>query len=518
MKPEATLLEGKEPAVRAARLLVVEDERIVARSLGKQLTALGYEVIASVPSGQEAIKQAGQLRPDLVLMDINLEGPMDGVEAAATIRKQFLLPVVYLTAYSNKEILERAKITEPFGYILKPYEERELHVVIETALYKHRMERHHHEREKWFVATLKSIADAVVATDDEGRISYMNPLAERLTGWVSQDALGQPLKEVVRLIDQDSRQPALSPLDLAMQDGTPSTGILLIAKDHSEKAIEDCVSHITDEQGVVVGKVVVFRDVTWRKHLEEQFRQAKKMEAVGRLAGGVAHALNNLMTVVLGHGEIMLQGMKPSDPYFANAQEINRSALRTATLTQKLLAFSRKQILTLRSVDLNAVVCGLVQVVRHMLVSVQVDLNLDPALGSTKVDPDQLEEAILTLVRNANEAMPHGGQVTIQTANVELGLDYSHHHPEVRPGPYVLLTVADTGAGMGQEAISHLFEPFYSKEAGVGAGLGLAAVYGLVKQCGGDIEVRSQPGKGTTFRLYLPRQGGDSQEGKAPRS
>src|SRR3984957_4328689 len=220
MNTAATLLEKEEATGPAARILVVEDERIVARSLRKQLTTLGYEVIGSLPSGEEAIQQAGEIRPDLVLMDINLEGAMDGVEAAATIRKQFQLPVVYLTAYSNKEILGRAKTTEPFGYILKPYLERELHVVIETALYKHRMERRQQDREKWFVATLKSVGDAIAATDDEGRITYMNPPAERLIGWESADARGETLNDVVRLVRADSRKPVQIQLDRARRAST----------------------------------------------------------------------------------------------------------------------------------------------------------------------------------------------------------------------------------------------------------------------------------------------------------
>jgi PAS domain S-box-containing protein len=507
MNVAATLLdEQNEAAVQAPRILVVEDERIVARSLRSQLMALGYEVVDSVSSGEEAIVKSEELLPDLVLMDINLEGPMDGVEAAAIICQRFQLPVVYLTAYSNMEILERAKVTEPFGYILKPYEDRELHVVIETALYKHRMERRQHDREQWFVATLKSIGDAVIANDNEGRITYMNPLAERLTGWASREALGQTMTEVVQLVHEDSRRPVESSLEKATQDGAQATGVLLIAKDGSEKAVEDCVSVIKGEQGETVGRVVVFRDVTWRKHLEEQFRQAKKLEAIARLAGGVAHAFNNLMTTVLGHSEIMLSGMKPGDPFFASAQEIKRSATRTAALTQKLLAFGRKRNFTLCAVNVNAVVIGLAQVIQHMQGGVRLDLSLDPGLGPTRADQVLLEEVILILCRNACEAMPNGGRVTIQTANVELGQDYADDHPEVQSGPYILLAVSDTGVGMGQETLSHLFEPFYTKEAGVGAGLGLATVYGIVKQCGGDIDVRSQPEKGTTFRLYFPRE------------
>lgn len=208
----------------------------------------------------------------------------------------------------------------------------------------------------------------------------------------------------------------------------------------------------------------------------------------------------------------MLDGVKSGDPYFANAQEIKRAATRTVLLTQKLLAVGRKQMLTMCSVDLNAVVVGLAQVIRLIQVGIHLDLSLESGLGQTSSDQDQLEEAIHTLVRNACEAMPQGGRVSIETANIELGQSYTHDHPEVRPGPYLLLAITDTGMGMSQEAISHLFEPFYTKEAGVGAGLGLAAFCGFVKQCGGDIEVRSEVGKGTTFRPYFPKAVVGSEE------
>lgn len=248
------------------------------------------------------------------------------------------------------------------------------------------------------------------------------------------------------------------------------------------------------------------REITERKRLEEQVRQAQKMEAIGRLAGGVAHSLNNLMTSVLGYSEVMLGSMKPADPFFASVQEIKRSSSRTVALTQKLLAFSRKQLLTLRRVDLNAVVSGLEPTLRAMLGRIPLELDLDPGLASTQADQDHLEEAILVLVRNALDAMPDGGRLTIQTSKVELGTEYVQDHPEVCPGPYVMLSVSDTGGGMDEETVGHLFEPFYSsKKASSGSGLGLAAVYGFVKQCGGDIAVQSVRHVGTTFCLYLPR-------------
>jgi two-component system, cell cycle sensor histidine kinase and response regulator CckA len=506
MNADANLLEKSDATEHAARILVVEDERIVASCLRLQLTALGYDVVDTVPSGKEAIRQTKEQIPDLVLMDINLEGPMDGVQAAAIIRKEFRLPVVYLTAYSNADILERAKTTEPFGYILKPFEDRELHVVIETALYKHRMERRQQERQEWFVATLKSIGDAVVATDDACRITYMNPMAERLTGWACKEAFGHSLNDVVRLIHEVTKQPVDVQSFPAIPVSEPSADVLLIEKDNSEIAIESCVTLITNELGDVVGRVVVFRDITWRKRLEGQLQQKKKLEAIGRFAGGVAHSLNNLMTVVIGHSEIVLGNMESGNPHRASIQEIMRSATRTATLTRKLLAFGRRQVLRLRSVDLNAVVRELEKGLRDLHDGIDVELILEPRLGAALADSEQLQESLLTLVDNACNAIQNGGRVTIQTANVELGEDFHHDHPEVQPGPYVLLAVADNGIGMDQEAMSRLFEPFYTKEVELGTGMGLAAVYGFVKQSGGEIEVRSQPNMGTTFRLYLPRK------------
>ena len=234
------------------------------------------------------------------------------------------------------------------------------------------------------------------------------------------------------------------------------------------------------------------------------------MEAIGRLAGGMAHALNNLMTTALGYSEIMLGSMKPGAPYFTNMQEIKRSATRTMTLTQKLLAFSRKQILALYPVDLNVLVSRLAPAIRLLHPGVRLDLVLEPALGVTRVEPNQLEQSISTLARNACDAMPDGRTVTIQTANVELDQDYTRLHPEIQPGPYVVLAVSDAGTGMDPEAISNLFEPFYTNDSAVGAGLGLAAAYGFVKQCDGDIDVRSRLEIGTTFRIFLPRNGSEA--------
>lgn len=267
------MLAATEPVdVQAAlgrpRLLVVEDERIVAMGLRKQLQALGYDVVALASSGEEAVLKAGELRPDLVLMDINLDGDMDGVEAAAAVRARFRTPVVFLTAYSTAEVLDRAKVTEPYGYILKPYEQRELHVVIETALYKHRMERKLEERERWFAATLRSIGDGVVATDGDGRVVYMNPVAERLSGWPQDEGVGTPIDEVLNLLDVKTLQKLENPLHLAMS-GRLSVPLardtVLVGRSGAAYPVDDCASPIVDGDGTLLGGVMVFRDVTERQ-------------------------------------------------------------------------------------------------------------------------------------------------------------------------------------------------------------------------------------------------------------
>jgi two-component system, cell cycle sensor histidine kinase and response regulator CckA len=505
MNAEVTLINGKEAAMQVPRILVVEDERIVARSLRKQLSALGYEVVGSVSSGEEAIGQAGGLQPDLVLMDINLEGNMDGVEAAAIIRNRFQLPVVFLTAYSNKEILTRAKVTEPFGYILKPYEDRELHVVIETALYKHRMEQRQRERERWFAATLKSIGDSVVATDDEDHITYMNPAAERLTGWASLEAFGRPLQEAVRLVCNETRQPVESSLDQATQAATPMNDTLLIARDGLEKHVETCVSLITDEQGDAVGKVTVLRDVTSRKHLEEQFLQARKMEAIGQLAGGVAHDFNNLLTIILGYSDMLLSQLKTNDPMRMFMKAISDAGERAASLTRQLLAFSRKVVLTPIVLNPNEIIRETEGLLRRLIgEDILLTTVLGPAISRVNVDPGLLGQVLMNLAVNARDAMPQGGKLTIESSEVHLDEAYAQRL-ECQSGHYVKLSVSDNGCGMTPEVKAHVFEPFFTtKGVGKGTGLGLATVYGILKQSGGGISLDSEPLRGTTFVVYLP--------------
>jgi PAS domain S-box-containing protein/putative nucleotidyltransferase with HDIG domain len=265
----------REPDAKAAhpvKVLVVEDESVVSKDIQESLKGLGYTVCGTASAGEEAIKKAESLQPDLVLMDIVLRGDIDGVEAAETIRSRFHIPVIYLTAYSDEHTLNRAKVTEPSGYILKPFDERELHTTIEVALYRHTMQKKLKESERWFATTLKSIGDAVIATNTEGHITFMNPVAELLTGWKDAEALERDLNEVFSVRDQDGCILIKNPVAKVLEDGVvvDLRNNLLFNRDGTRLIVDDSAAPIVDDHGNIVGAVLVFRDVTERRKAEDK--------------------------------------------------------------------------------------------------------------------------------------------------------------------------------------------------------------------------------------------------------
>ncbi|KAF0248339.1 MAG: multi-sensor hybrid histidine kinase, partial [bacterium] len=260
------------------KIFVVEDEFLVVRDLKNQLISLGYEVVGSTPLAEEALALTKTLKPNLVLMDIRLQGTMDGITAAENIRKTCKLPVVYLTANADDATLKRALVTEPFGYILKPFEERELKTVIEMALYKHRSECRLQESERRFATTLNSIGDAVIATDEKGIITFLNPVACSLTEWPLSEALGKPLAEVFHIINHFTRQPVDNPATLVLRYGQKvglANNTILVSHNGQEIPIDDCASPIHDDEGNCTGVVLVFRDVTEKKKAEEQIQKSE---------------------------------------------------------------------------------------------------------------------------------------------------------------------------------------------------------------------------------------------------
>lgn len=273
-----------------SKILIVEDESIVALNIKNRLEGLGYAVVATISSGESAIEAAAKNRPDLVLMDIKLKGKIDGIEAAGQIRSRFQIPVVYLTAYTDDETLNRAKLTEPYGYILKPFESRDLCTTIEIALYKHQMEQQLWEKKQWLATTLKSIGDAVITTDSQGLVTFMNPVAEALTCWKQEEVLGNDLTQVFYTINETTRELVDNPVELALRDGVTvglDNDTLLITKHGSEIPIDDSASPIKNDVGQVLGAVLVFHDVT-RQQQVKAFLERTNEELEVRVAESTA--------------------------------------------------------------------------------------------------------------------------------------------------------------------------------------------------------------------------------------
>jgi PAS domain S-box-containing protein len=366
-----------------------------------------------------------------------------------------------------------------------------------------------HRRAEDERARLSSVVEqsvnAILITGVDGTIEYVNPSCERLTGYARRELIGR----TPRLFKSGAHDAAFyRALWAALAAGTAWAGRFVNKrKDGSLVEVEAVISPVRDAAGRVVSYVASMRDMTQQRRIEDQLRQAQKMEVAGRLAGGVAHDFNNILTVITGRAELLLQRLGPGDPSRRDVQLIQETAQRAASLARQLLAFSRKQVLAPRVLNLNAIVAGMEKMLRR-LIGEDIDLvtDLDPALGLVRADPSQIEQVLMNLVVNARDAMPQGGGLTIRTANVDLDDAYARRHVDVRPGPFVLLSVTDTGCGMDPETQAHVFEPFFTTKApDKGTGLGLSTVYGIVKQSGGHIALESQPGQGTTFTIYLPR-------------
>ena len=361
-------------------------------------------------------------------------------------------------------------------------------------------------------STLASIGDAVLATDREGRVTFLNPVAEALTGWPAKLARGKHVREVLRLIDESRRETIENPIALAQWERVTVTvpeRPVLVSRSGTEVLIEQTAAPIRDDSGHVRGGVVVFRDISKRRQLEERESHTQKMEAVGRLAGGVASDFNNALTVIAGYAELLRAEIAGTNPLRRFVDEIIWATDRTAGLTRHLLAFRGGAGAQSRVLDLNAVVTGMETMLRRLL-GPDIELILLPGagLGHVQAEPDQIELVLINLLTNSREAMPQGGKVVIESVTVELEAA-NGRNLGLNPGSYVMLAVSDTGVGMDAETRSRLFEPFFTtKDPAKGSGLGLATVYGTVKQWEGQITVYSQPGCGTIFEIYLPRIAG----------
>jgi len=357
------------------------------------------------------------------------------------------------------------------------------------------------------MTAIEQTPESVVITDIKGRILYVNPVFEQVTGYSRAEAIGQN----TRLLKSNRQDSAFyRELWAKISAGEVWRGRFINKKKNGTLFTEDAViAPVRDEKGAVTNYIAIKRDISHELELEVQYRQTQKIDSIGRLAGGVAHDFNNILAVICGHADLALMQLSPDAPLRSSLECIQESAERAANLTRQLLAFARRQVIEPRRINLNELIVNLNKML-HRLIGEDIRLvtQTAPDLGQIKADPGQIEQVLLNLVVNARDAMPDGGTLTIHTDNVILDEDYARRHL-VTPGDYVMVSVSDTGVGMTDEVKQHIFEPFFTtKEQGKGTGLGLATCFGIIQQSNGHIDSYSQVGKGTQFKIYLPRTHG----------
>lgn len=504
---------------RPVRILMAEDRladaQLAQREIRRALARCEFELVET-REGYLAALTAFQ--PDLIISDYRMPR-FDGLTALElAIEHAPQTPVIILTGAINEDTAVQCMKAGAADYVIKEHLKR-LGQAVSHALEQRqlRLERQQAEQalrasEERYRILAQTLPDALTVIDADGAITYASPPALRLYGHATeQEVLGRAVAEWVH---SDYRQQTLDHIRL-VQAGTPiaSKEYLLLKSDGSTFFGEVSASCIYGPQRQVTGYIVIVRDVTPRKQaeaaqaqLEAQLRHSQKMESIGRLASGVAHDFNNLLTVIQGYCDTIQDQLPSDDPIFDDIEQIRRASERATKLTRQLLAFSRRQVLSPARLDLNSLVAELqAMLVRLIGPGIALTTALDPDLRIVIADPGQIGQVIMNLVVNARDAMPDGGALTLMTRNVAPAQYQAPQLTQLPSGGYVQLAVADTGCGMDAETLSRIFEPFFTtKTPDKGTGLGLATVYGIIKQSGGEITVTSAPNQGTTFTIYLP--------------
>lgn len=475
-----------QPSTDAPRVLLVEDEAIIALDLEQTLLDLGFRPTGITGTAEEALEAAARSMPDVVLMDIRIRGGRDGIEAAALLRESYAIPVVFLTAHSDTTTLARALQTSPYGYLVKPVDPRALRTTLEVAVHRCRLERALSARERWFAATVDAIADGVLTTDPEGHVTYANPAAQAVLGATAEALAGQPLERVLRFVDPEPEPPLASPRALLTLDG-------------STRRVRRATREVQD-RATQLGTVTVVHDVTDEEQLRRRAEQAERLASLATMAAGVAHEVNNPLTVILGNLDEVRKLLADST---AASRALIRELLDDMDLAGRQVAQVVSDLRDLSSpappaeappqADVLAAVrwacrASRKEVAPRAEVRVAVPQGLEVAMEASR-----LGQILVNLLVNAGQAFPEA----------DPGRQHIDLHA-ARVGDEVRITVADNGPGLAEAAADRIFEPFFSTKGDGGMGIGLAICRGLAEAAGGELGVRSTPGAGAVFTLCLP--------------
>jgi two-component system cell cycle sensor histidine kinase/response regulator CckA len=511
-------------AAEPARILIVDDERQNRQLLEVMLEPEGF-LLQLAASGEEALALAVVEPPDLILLDIMMP-EMDGYEVAIRIKGNPAtknIPIIMVTALADRDAKMRGLSAGAEDFLTKPVDRAELCMRVRNLLRLKAYGDYHDrysqllegevgsrtadlvESERLYRSTFDAAPVGIVHVALDGQWLRVNERLCDLLGYSRQDLQGPGAKGLVHLENVEGETEALQ--------GMAAGALLRHVVDEKRFRRRDGTfmwarvntSVHRDTDGHAQHFIAVIEDITDRRMLEAQVRQANKMDAIGRLASGVAHDVNNLLSVVLSYSEMLAEELKDDERVRSDLDEIRGAGVRAADLMHQLLAFSRQQVLQPRVVDLFDVVGGMEKMLGR-LIGEDVDFTVRGSPGGkVMVDPGQMEQVIMNLVVNARDAMPRGGELTLETMEVVLDEAHASEQVGIKPGPHVVLSVSDTGTGMDKATQARIFEPFFTtKEEGKGTGLGLATVFGIVRQSGGTISVQSEPGRGTTFRIYFP--------------
>jgi CheY-like chemotaxis protein len=481
-----------------ARLLVIDDTEANRYAIARYLRAQGFEV-AEVPNGLEGVRTAQELVPDLVVLDIRLPD-IDGLEVARRLRageRTADIPILHVSAsFTDSVSLARGLDNGADGYLTHPIDPLVLLATIRGLLRARAAEREAFAMARDWRTTFDAIGEGVCITDASGLITRCNRAFVELVGGGADGS-----NNITDLIPGIGIRP--EPPYIQVPGGGTAARLEV-----RERWLRMSAMPIHGAAGEEPAVICVLTDITRERRADERARLAMQLESTGRLAGGVAHEINNMMTVILANAEFALRGLPANDPVRADIESIHQAATRSAEVARQLLTFSRRQVVRPKVVDLHAVLRKLDPMIRRLLGADRpLELRLGARSSWISVDPLGLEQVVINLALNARDAMPHGGRLVLATANVELGEEMARKHPEIAitPGAYVELAVEDTGSGMDRATLDRIFEPFFTtKRVGEGTGLGLATVFGMVKQSDGYIWAESEPGKGSVFTIQLP--------------